>query len=85
MNASETQPTLRCMCCKTRYIRGSFRCCAPPGGMASHNWLAMSCPMPANGGCGKCAKHCECPNKVARLGKGPLASLGAQFLKEHGR
>jgi hypothetical protein len=77
--------TLRCMCCKTLYRKGEFACCAPPNGMTSQNWLSLSCPMPDQGGCGKCARHCQCPNKAERIGQGPLAQLGAQFLAEHGR
>lgn len=72
---------LRCCCCKTVYTRGQFSCCAPPGGMSSHHWLALSCPMPPHG-CGQCAKHCQCPNKAERLGKGPLASLAESFIAE---
>jgi hypothetical protein len=70
---------LRCMCCKTRYRRGEFRCCAPPNGMASRNWLAMGCPDPPKG-CGKCAKHCVCPNREQRLG--PLAELARSFMEK---
>lgn len=72
--------SLKCLCCGTEYLRGQFRCCVPPAGMASQYWLALSCPMPDQGGCGKCAHHCECPNKRARLGKGPLANLAEEFL-----
>lgn len=71
--------TLRCMCCKQEYKQGQFRCCAPPNGMASHHWLALDCPDPPHG-CGKCAHHCECPTKAARLAEGPLARLGREYL-----
>lgn len=74
-----------CMCCGTRYERGRFRCCRPPNNMRSDYWLALYCPMPKQGGCGKCPTHCQCPSKVARLGTGPLVSLGRQFLAEHER
>jgi hypothetical protein len=75
------RPMLRCCCCGEVYERGRFRCCAPPNGMKSEKWLELACPMPPRG-CGKCAKHCACPSKVARLGEGPLASLGRQFLSQ---
>lgn len=75
---------MRCMCCKEFYERGKFSCCAPPNGMKSEQWLALSCP-DAPHGCGKCAKHCACPSKAKRLGEGPLAGLGRQFLEEHRR
>src|SRR5712691_697674 len=68
---------LRCVCCGIRYERGQFRCCAPATHMASHNWLAMNCPT-----CHKCARHCACPDKQDRLGKGPLASMAAEFVKD---
>jgi hypothetical protein len=73
-----------CMCCRTEYDRGKFVCCAPPNGMKSEHWLSLSCPDPPKG-CGKCAKHCQCPSKAERIGEGPLAGLGRQFLEEHGR
>lgn len=79
----EPRPEIRCVCCGTRYLRGSFACCAPPKGMASHVWLELSCR--GTGGCGKCARHCQCPTKAARLGQGPLAGLARDFLAEHGR
>jgi hypothetical protein len=75
--------TLTCHCCGTRYDVGKFTCCAPPKGMASHVWLSLSCW--AEDGCKKCARHCQCPTKAERLGTGPLAQLGKQFLAEHGR
>lgn len=74
--------TLRCMCCKVLYRRGEFRCCAPPKGMASHVWLGLTCPMPDQGGCGKCARHCQCPSKADRVGTGPLAILAADVLQD---
>lgn len=77
----ESRPMLRCVCCGTRYTRGSFTCCAAPHGMASHHWLALSCPDPPHG-CGKCAHHCQCANKAARIGEGPLARFGREFLTD---
>ncbi len=73
--------TLTCFCCGTTYTQGQFRCCAPPNGMPSHKWLALTCPM-APHGCGKCAQHCQCPSKAERLGRGPLATLAQAWLEE---
>lgn len=75
--------TLTCFCCKASYQVGRFACCAPPQGMASHVWLGLSCW--DEGGCGQCARHCQCPSKADRLGKGPLANLCQQFLETHPR
>jgi len=50
--------------------------------MPSQRWLALACPMPSDGGCGKCATHCQCPSKAQRLGEGPLAKFGRQFLAD---
>lgn len=63
------RPTLTCACCGTRYRRGEWKCCAPAGGMSSHNWsLAWhdGCPTAdaADGpGKRKCPRHCRCPRK----------------------
>jgi hypothetical protein len=73
---------LTCMCCRARYQRGKFRCCAPPNGMASHEWLSLTCPMAPNG-CGRCALHCQCPNKAERFKEGPLVGIARKFLAEH--
>src|SRR5581483_1519410 len=81
----EKRPLRRCCCCGEQYERGKFRCCAPPNGMRSDVWLAGSCPMPDHGGCGKCAKHCQCPNKAARLQAGPLGHLCDEFMTRLGR
>lgn len=83
LKALGDRPVMRCMCCGTTYKRGQFTCCAPPKGMASHTWLSLSCWDET--GCGKCARHCQCPNKAERLGKGPLAGLCKEFLEAHGR
>jgi len=77
---AQQRQRLHCMCCHEIYERGSFKCCAPPSGMRSDKWFEMRCPSPKDGGCGKCAKHCQCPNKRARLGEGPLAELARKFL-----
>lgn len=74
------RPTLHCYCCGEPYVAGQFRCCATPNGMSSQRWLSLACPM-APDGCGKCAKHCACPNKAERIGEGPLAKFGRQFLE----
>ena len=65
--------TYRCRCCGDAYVRGQFKCCAPQSGMASHRWLELACKKLEDGGCGKCFRHCTCPDKNLRLGKGPLA------------
>ena len=72
--------TYRCRCCGDAYVRGSFRCCAPPTGMRSEKWLALACRKVDAGGCGKCFRHCTCADKAARVGPGPLASLGMDVL-----
>jgi hypothetical protein len=51
---------LHCQCCGEPYERGRFRCCAPPKGMASQNWLARFCKPISRGGCGRCPMHCRC-------------------------
>lgn len=79
------RPMLRCCCCGEQYPRGSFKCCAPPPGMRSDYWLELACPMPANGGCGKCARHCQCPRKAERMKPGPLADLAKSFLERFNR
>lgn len=71
--------SLRCCCCGEFYSRGSFRCCAAPAGMNAGRWLELACPMPSEGGCGKCWRHCACQNKSERAPKGPLADLAAEF------
>jgi hypothetical protein len=75
---------LHCMCCRELYERGNFRCCAPPSGMKSEKWLEMFCPDVKAGGCGKCPKHCQCPNKAQRLGDGPLKELAKKFMDSLG-
>lgn len=77
--------TLYCYCCHETYRRGEFRCCAPPKNMASDRWLALTCPPVSEGGCGKCAKHCQCPSRAARLGEGPLKELAKRFMDGFGR
>jgi len=44
-----------CYCCRTRYQRGHYRCCAPPAGMKSHYWRERRCTT-----CQKCERHCIC-------------------------
>ena len=80
---SSTKPaTLSCQCCGVRYERGKFVCCAPSKGMLSHNWFALSCW--GEGGCGKCVRHCVCPDKAERIGAGPLRQLAARVASEFG-
>jgi hypothetical protein len=63
--AKPTQPTpiFVCYCCGERYLRGHFRCCAPPANMASHVWLGKHCRQCADDSTGlrsKCPRHCTC-------------------------
>ncbi len=46
---------LVCYCCRERYERGRYRCCAPQNGMRAHVWRASYCR-----DCRKCPKHCVC-------------------------
>lgn len=46
---------LVCYCCRERYQRGKFRCCAPPTDMKAHRWLELRCTV-----CKKCPRHCHC-------------------------
>jgi len=81
--AAKCQPrqTLHCQCCGASYERGSFRCCAPPSGMASHVWLARACKPVKQGGCGKCYAHCTCPDKASRVQRDqPIDRLAASLL-----
>ncbi len=73
--------TLRCRCCGDAYVVGHFKCCAPPNGMASHVWLDKACRKVEDGGCGKCYRHCTCPDKDKREWK-PLAPLAEAFLEK---
>jgi len=62
----ETKPTvtLTCYCCGTTYLRGHFRCCAPPKNMPSHAWLARfckNCTEDPHGVRSHCPRHCTCP------------------------
>lgn len=55
---------LTCYCCGTEYIRGQFRCCAPPPGITSQKWLERHCARCSDDPTGlrtKCPKHCTCP------------------------
>jgi len=58
--------TLTCYCCGDHYPYGEWRCCAPMGGMASHEWLAKYCAPVKEGGCGKCPRHCRCPQATPK-------------------
>jgi len=50
-----------CYCCGATYELGRFICCAPPNGMASHQWLEKFCHVCGTQTRGKCPKHCTCP------------------------
>ncbi len=79
--AKKREPeTLTCYCCGSTYTRGSFQCCQRPNGMRGDKWQSLWCPSVESGGCGRCPRHCHCPSKVERLGKGPLIPLLQQFL-----
>lgn len=77
------KPVYRCRCCGESYRKGEFKCCAPPGKMASHVWLAMACPKVEQGGCGKCFEHCTCESKQDRAAlHRPLAVMARQFIED---
>lgn len=48
--------------------------------MAAHRWMALSCKKVEHGGCGKCFRHCTCPDKHERVPLGPLAGDVRLFL-----
>jgi hypothetical protein len=65
------RPTFHCACCGQAYPKGEWRCCGPPGGMTSANWMTMwhdECPNgdPTAAGKGKarCPYHCGCERLV---------------------
>lgn len=65
------RPVYTCACCGERYPRGSWKCCAPPGGMSAAKWSARwhdGCPTAdaAEGpGKRKCPHHCRCTRTPA--------------------
>lgn len=75
---AQQQQTFHCFCCGGTYQRGLFTCCAPPKNMNSSKWREMRCPHKS---CGKCVRHCQCPDKQQRLGEGPLAYLCRNFVE----
>lgn len=82
--SEKPKTTLRCMCCKTFYERGHFKCCAPPQNMGSSAWLEMACKRREDGGCQRCYRHCQCPDKHLREAR-PLKDLAEDFKKLYPR
>lgn len=69
---------IRCFCCGERYVRGAWKCCAPPNGQ---KWAAWSrqwhedCPtaeMAEGAGKRKCPRHCRCERQLDGKGNLPL-------------
>lgn len=77
---------LVCYCCGVRYVRGYFQCCTRPNGMRKDIWADQWCAPVQLGGCGKCPKHCECPERVRdRPLAEPLKEFMANLELEAGR
>ncbi len=60
--SEESKPPqfLYCYCCRQPYVRGKFKCCKAPSGMASHTWLEQFCDVK---GCRKCPR-CGCEHRT---------------------
>ncbi len=65
MNESKPVQFLYCYCCHQAYVRGKFKCCAPPSGMASHTWLEQFCNVEVSAGkfCRRCPR-CGCEHRT---------------------
>lgn len=60
---------LTCYCCRETYLRGYFKCCAPPNGMSAHKWREQFCMT-----CRKCPNHCACEKPMPEQ-KPPASSV----------
>lgn len=74
------RPILTCACCGEKYVKGHWKCCAPPGGQTAARYLELwhqDCPTSFSFGPGKrrCPRHCGC----ARLADGRLTPEAKQL------